>query len=130
MVLSLDPDLIMLVLEFELCSAALGLNPQLELLETLAMIANDRRYPSHCSEMLALLCEQYLLQGRIQEAREVIQVLATMSEPADYVYRAWIALLEGDNSSSLHQYDKAIDLTLQKQAQSKRKPLPCFVPGI
>jgi superfamily II DNA or RNA helicase len=127
--LSLDPDLIMLVLEFELCSAALDLEPQPELLETLAMIANDRRYPSHCSEMLALLCEQYLLQGRIQEAREVIQALATMSEPAGYVYRGWIALLEGDSSSSLHQYDKAIDLTLQKQAQSKRKPLPCFVPG-
>ena len=126
--LSLDPDIITIVLKLELCDAALNLDPQTELFEILETIVHDRRFPNHGSELLVLLCEQYLLQGRIQEARGVIQVLGTISEAASCLYRGWLALLEGDHSS-LAQYDKAIEVALENQPKSKHKSGSLFVPG-
>jgi len=127
--LSLDPELIVMVFEIELRDAVLGLKPNPGLFELLKSVLVSGGQLAQSAPLIALLCEQYLLQGRIQEARAQIARLTTLDRYAGHVYRGWLAFLEGENSLAIAEYDRAIKGVLAGQKTVKNKHISYFVPG-
>lgn len=127
--LSLDPELIVIVLKIELWDAVFDLKPQPDLLELLESVLAGEGQLAQSAPLVALLCEQYLLQGRIQEAREQIARLTTLDQYSGHAYRGWLAFLEGENSLAIAEYDRAIETVLAGQKNAKNKRISYFVPG-
>jgi len=119
----LEPEIGTYILEVVLFDAILELKPQLELLEFLEdRCANDRRYTAS-PPAWSMLCEHYLCQGLIADARACIQNLETLASPTTGLFRGWLALLEGDNATALAEFRRALEVANEQHKSSNRKPV-------